>query len=287
MSNITKYQGAQISSMDDLARFAKMSYESGMFKDLKAVQQAAVKAQVAMELGVSPMLGLSAIHIVEGRPTLSAGMLASLMKRAGYSWRILAHTDVECRLEVKHNGESLGESGFTVEEAKAAGLLNRPNWNKHRRDMLFARAISRAARWFAPEVALGVYTPDEMGEVDHTEQQTYEPIEEESPTTGVVEAEVVEEPAEKTAHSPEWKHLNAKIHAKLKEVGLTHNTLKELLPDGYEIKKASEDQLDALSSLLFAPDLDSLKVVWKIAASAYPNLFDGVKDHMKAQLGGA
>ena len=28
-------------------------------------------------------------------------------------------------------------------------------------------------------------TPDEMGEVDHTEQQTYEPIEEESPTTGL------------------------------------------------------------------------------------------------------
>ena len=89
MSNITKYQGAQIQSIDDLGRFADMAVKSGMFKDLRTVAVAAVKAQVAMELGISPLLGMTAIHIVENRPTLSAGMLASLMKRAGYSWRIL------------------------------------------------------------------------------------------------------------------------------------------------------------------------------------------------------
>lgn len=286
MSNITKYQGAQIQSIDDLGRFADMAVKSGMFKDLRTVAVAAVKAQVAMELGISPLLGMTAIHIVENRPTLSAGMLASLMKRAGYSWRVVVHTESECRLEIRQNGEVLGESGFTVEEAKAAGLLNRANWSKHRRDMLFARAISRAARWYAPEVALGVYTPDEMGD-HHTEQQTYEPIETE-PETETVEAEVVEveEPTEKTAHSPEWKHLNAKIHAKLKEVGLTHDTLKQLLPDGFEIKKASEDQLDAISGLLFSKNLDELKTMWKIVAGAYPGLCDKVKDHMKQVLGG-
>ena len=78
----------------------------GCSKTSKPLQQAAVKAQVAMELGVSPMLGLSAIHIVEGRPTLSAGMLASLMKRAGYSRRIW-----ECVAEEERRRKIRGEEG--------------------------------------------------------------------------------------------------------------------------------------------------------------------------------
>lgn len=156
-------QGIEIQSLDDLGRFAQMAVRSGLFKDLKDAAQAAVKIQAGLELGLAPLQSLSAIHLVEGKPTLGAGLLAALMQRAGYSWRIVTHTMEECRLEIHREGEALGEASFTAKEAEAAGLLRRPPWQKHRRDMLFARAISRAARWFAPAVALGVYTPDEMG----------------------------------------------------------------------------------------------------------------------------
>jgi hypothetical protein len=302
MSNIVKHQGAQISSLDDLARFAKMSYESGMFRDIKAVTQAAVKAQVAMELGISPMLGLTAIHIVEGRPTLSAQMLAALMKRAGYSWRIVTHTDAECRLEIRYSGESLGESGFTVEEAKAAGLLGKANWTKHRRDMLFARAISRAARWFAPEVALGVYTPDEMGEIEEDLPESPAPVEAvevETETVSEVQQfrrelaalaetpsgrEVMRIAAEKVEPeyvpaldedeemplppSSEIRQLNPRatqvkrIHARLREVGLDHDQLKAMLPETWSFKTASESELDCLESLIAARSTDELRHRW-------------------------
>jgi hypothetical protein len=156
-------QGIEIQSLDDLGRFASMAVKSGLFKDLKDAAQAAVKIQAGLELGLAPLQSLSAIHLVEGKPTLGAGLLAALMQRAGFSWRIVTHTHEECTLEIHREGEALGEASFTAKEAEAAGLLRRPPWQRHRKDMLFARAISRAARWYAPAVALGVYTPDELG----------------------------------------------------------------------------------------------------------------------------
>jgi hypothetical protein len=302
MSNIVKHQGAQISSLDDLARFAKMSYESGMFRDIKAVTQAAVKAQVAMELGISPMLGLTAIHIVEGRPTLSAQMLAALMKRAGYSWRIVTHTEAECRLEIRFNGESLGESGFTVEEAKSAGLLGKANWTKHRRDMLFARAISRAARWFAPEVALGVYTPDEMGEIEEDLPESPAPVEAveeaphlepavESPTEPEYVPALDGEEEMPLPPSSEIRQLNPRatqvkrIHARLREVGLDHDQLKAMLPESWSFKSASESDLDCLETLLAARSLDELRHRWGfLVKNSLDAGLEQVKDHMKGRM---
>jgi hypothetical protein len=324
MSNIVRAnQGAQINTITDLGRFADMAVKSGMFKDLKTVAVAAVKAQVAMELGISPLLGLSAIHVVEGRPTLSAAMLAALMKRSGYSWKIIAHTEEECKLEIRMGGESLGECGFTLGEAKSAGLLSRPNWSKHRRDMLFARAISRAARWFAPEVALGVYTPDEMGEIEDDIPESPAPVEpvEAEPVSEVQQfrrelaalaetpsgREVMRIAAEKIEPeyvpvldddeemplppSSEIRALNPRatqikrIHARLREVGLDHDQLKAMLPESWSFKTASESDLDCLETLIAARSLDELRHRWGfLVKNGLEGGLEQVKDHMKGRL---
>jgi hypothetical protein len=54
---------------------------------------------------------------------------------------------------------------FTVEEAEAAQLLGKETWKKHRKDMLWARAVSQVARFFFPDSIKGLYTPDEIGDV--------------------------------------------------------------------------------------------------------------------------
>jgi len=50
-------------------------------------------------------------------------------------------------------------------DAKAAGLDQKDNWKKYKRNMLFARALSNGQKWYAPDVFNGatVYTPDELG----------------------------------------------------------------------------------------------------------------------------
>ena len=86
-----------------------------------------------------------------------------------YDYRVKQCDDKACIIEWFESGALRGQAGFTMAEALAAGLTGKDNWKKYPSDMLFARAISRGARRFAPGIFGGspVYTPDEMGvEVD-------------------------------------------------------------------------------------------------------------------------
>lgn len=58
----------------------------------------------------------------------------------------------------------IGTESFDAEEAKAAGLTNKQNWQKYPKAMMFARCISNGVRTYCPDVFSGmlVYTPDEL-----------------------------------------------------------------------------------------------------------------------------
>ena len=75
------------------------------------------------------------------------------------------NTDAQVSIEFYQEGKSIGVSTFTMEDAKAAKLNAKDNWQKFPRNMLFARAISNGVRWYCPDVFSGaaVYTPDEIG----------------------------------------------------------------------------------------------------------------------------
>lgn len=61
--------------------------------------------------------------------------------------------------------DSLGTSEFTIEDARRAGLLDKDNWKRYPRSMLFARALTAGARWYTPDLFDGpAYTPDELDE---------------------------------------------------------------------------------------------------------------------------
>jgi hypothetical protein len=121
----------------------------------------------AKELGMTSMDGLNHLHVVHGR----IGQSAQLMQR-----RCLAHADCEqfdvaeadskhAVVEYKRKGHPQRRVEFTIEQAKAAGLLGKADsaWNNWTEDMLVARAISRGARRGFPD-ALGpiAYLPDEL-----------------------------------------------------------------------------------------------------------------------------
>ena len=151
---------------DELQRAAIALKESGYFKDVTSKAQAIVKVMAGAELGLPPFASMTGIHIIQGKPVLGANVLATLVKNdPRYDYRVKKINDSVCALEWFENGKSVGESAFTDAEAKNAGLTGKDNWKKYPSDMLFARAISRGARRFAPGIFGGspVYTPDEMG----------------------------------------------------------------------------------------------------------------------------
>lgn len=156
----------ELRTMDDLARFAKAAAQSGYFQDAQQAAQALVKIAYGAELGLGPVAALSGVHIVKGNPTLSATTVASLIKRSGrYTFRLREHTTTLCTIAFFEGDEHLGDSTFTLDDAKAAGLLSNPMWRKYARNMLWARALTNGARWHCSDVFHGpVYTPDEVAE---------------------------------------------------------------------------------------------------------------------------
>ena len=152
--------------MNSLQTAATALHASGFFKDVASQAQAMVKVMAGAELGLPPFASMSGIHIVQGKPVLGANLIATLVKNSGrYDYRIKTLDNRACVLEWYENGKPVGEAGFTMDEANAAGLTNKPTWKAYASDMLFARAISRGARRFAPGIFGGapIYTPEEMG----------------------------------------------------------------------------------------------------------------------------
>lgn len=158
-----------ISTMDDLARVAKLFADSGYFKDSKDAAQAGIRILAGLECGFGAFASMAGVHIIQGKPTLSANLMANAVKRSGrYNYRVTNHDDQGCTIEFfeRWDGkwQGVGESSFTLEDAKKANLLNNPTWKNYPRNMCFARAMSNGVRWYCPD-ALGInaYTPEELG----------------------------------------------------------------------------------------------------------------------------
>lgn len=144
--------------------------QSGYFADAKQAAQAAVKVMAGEEVGLGPVASMTGIHIVQGKVTLGANIIAALVRRhPDYDYEVTEHTDQVCTIRFTYKGKPAGTSSFSMEDAAKAGLTKNPTWKAHPRNMLFARAMSNGAKWYAPDVSAGapLYTPDELGaEVD-------------------------------------------------------------------------------------------------------------------------
>lgn len=152
-----------VRSIDDVERAALAMSKSGYFADAAQQAQAIVKILAGQELGFGAFASMTGVHIIQGKPTFSANLMAAAVKRSGkYNYRIREITDTVCEIEFFEDGKPAGISRFTVEDAKRAGTKN---LDKYPRNMLFARAMSNGVRWFAPDIFGGTpaYTPEELG----------------------------------------------------------------------------------------------------------------------------
>lgn len=130
------------------------------------------KMLIGRELGLSPGMAISgSLHIFDGNVQMAATSLGASIRLRGYKYKVTEHTDQKCCIkffdnDVEHT--ELGDSEFTWENAKTAGLINKDNWKKNPRNMLWARAMSNGVKWYIPEAlgGLPVYTEgDDLEEV--------------------------------------------------------------------------------------------------------------------------
>lgn len=164
----------QIMPVNDIMTMAKTFVESGMFADTKQAAQAFVKIQAGQEVGLAPFAAMSGINIIMGKPTFGAGVIASCVKGSNkYDFKVKELTDKICSIDFFQGKELIGNSTFTIEDAKKQATKN---LDKFPKNMLYARAISNGQKWFCPDVfQMSVYVPEEMPSI--TEDATHEVIE--------------------------------------------------------------------------------------------------------------
>lgn len=147
--------------ISEIMSIGKAFVESGMFPDIKSAAQAVVKIQAGQEIGIAPFAAMTGIHIIQGRPTIGAGLIASKIKGSGkYNFQIKQHDETICSIDFYESGKLIGNSSFDIAEAKKAGTKN---LDKFPKNMLFARAISNGVKWYCPDVfAMAIYTQEEL-----------------------------------------------------------------------------------------------------------------------------
>lgn len=164
MSNIIKHEQLPLT---EIATISKTFAESGLFADAKNAAQAMVKVLAGQEIGIPPFAAMSGIHVIQGKPVLGSGLIASRVKGSGkYDYQVVEHNEKVCNIDFFMGANKIGNSTFTIEDAKKAGTKN---LDKFPKNMLFARAISNGVKWYCPDVFAGpVYVPEEMNTIDIT-----------------------------------------------------------------------------------------------------------------------
>lgn len=149
---------------------------SGYFPDAKTAAQAVVKVLAGREMGFAEFVSMAGVHVIEGKPTIGAHLLASAIKRSGkYDYKIVRLDRTACELQFLQlaGGQWKPADGptiaLTLQEFIDSGVAIgkngvKDNWKRNPDDMLFARAISKGYRRYCPDLSGGllVYTTEEM-----------------------------------------------------------------------------------------------------------------------------
>jgi hypothetical protein len=81
----------------------------------------------ARELRLPAMLAVDKIHVIDGKPSMSAELMGALILRAGHHWKVVESTPTSGTVEFRRKEwpeDQTGVFSFTMDDAMKAGLLD-------------------------------------------------------------------------------------------------------------------------------------------------------------------
>lgn len=167
--------------MNQLVRFAELMSQSKATVPNHLMGKPADCLAVTMQAaqwGMNPFAVAQKTHVVNGTLGYEAQLVNAVVSssnllttRLNYEWagdwsKVNGKTDKSPSLTVTVSATIKGESeprSLTISMAQA-GVRNSPLWEQDPRQQLAYLCVKRWARLHAPDVLLGVYTPDELEE---------------------------------------------------------------------------------------------------------------------------
>lgn len=125
-----------------------------------------VAVNLGSAMGLTPAESLYRIHVIEGKPSASAELITSNVRRAGHRLRIKGDAQsATVQIVRADDPDWTYEVTWTMADAQRAGLTGKSVWKAYPAAMLRARAITECARQACPEALYGVtYTEEEARE---------------------------------------------------------------------------------------------------------------------------
>ena len=140
-----------------------------------------VALEYANRTGQSPLQVMQSLNVIQGRPSWDSKALIGMINTSGKYDEDLHFTYgkddkgevVSCFAWTVKNGQVIEGIPYTMEKAKKEGLLGKNNsfWNKDHVLMLTYRAVSRFASINCPEITLGLYTSEEVRDINYLNSQ--------------------------------------------------------------------------------------------------------------------
>jgi len=145
---------------------ARHMHASRLFSGFGTPQAVLATVMAGRELGMPSMAALRGFHVIDNKPTLSAGLIVALVLKSGLAeyFTCTVRTPEKATYITQRKGDPKPiELSFTIEEARDAGYI-KPNsgWTRNPADMMVARAGAKLARLVYPDVTFGLYDPDEI-----------------------------------------------------------------------------------------------------------------------------
>lgn len=142
-------------------------------EDVTAVANCFIGLQMAMRLGMDPLLFLQKSYVVHGKPSLEATVIIALINGSdryvdGLDWEFSGTFGADnytctCYAQLKSSGKRQ-EISLTWKEVKDSGWISKSNsqWTKLPQLMFRYRTASIFGRTFCPEVMFGLHSREEL-----------------------------------------------------------------------------------------------------------------------------
>ncbi len=161
----------------ELQQWGKLAKDANIIPAGTNIPQAMVIVQAGREMGLQPLQSLRSMNFIKGRLTMSVQLQLAMATKGGVTkpegW--LKEKPGECTVTLERDGASI-TCTYTMDDARKAGLVKEDGaYDKYAKQMLRWRAIGDALRLIAPDLVLGLLSPEEAESIEPIDVTPAEP----------------------------------------------------------------------------------------------------------------